>query len=363
MVGPRPGQLGRIRARIPGAYGPAGAVGGPRRPSPAPHYRRAVSLRRTGAAGPRRVLIPSSIRTGTTTATRTGRTARSARSVNASAQAVRPAARFVRPPGRAGPTIRSRDDLHDGRRRIDHADAAELHRRLRRRRAAPPPSACSAISSAADAPLSASSRPPRTASGRHQRGQPVQRRDRAGGDHVAAERVRGRSIRWPPPRPGRGPPVPILARPSRSTDLDQERGPSGQRLDQGDREVGPRHRQHDAGQTGAGADVDHRRAGRDQLGDRRAVEQVPVPDPGCLPRADQAADHPVGGQQFGVRGGQRRDGRRRASARPGPVPAAAPRRPATASRARPDRRRRRRCRAGQRTARAACRPGRTRHRP
>ena len=39
------------------------------------------------------------------------------------------------------------------------------------------------------APLSASSRPPRTSSGRHQRGQPVQRRDRPGGDDVTGQRT------------------------------------------------------------------------------------------------------------------------------------------------------------------------------
>ena len=61
-------------------------------------------------------------------------------------------------------------------------------------RASPPPSratawACSAISSAADAPLSAISRPPRHDQRQAPGGEPVQRRDRAGGDDVGAERA------------------------------------------------------------------------------------------------------------------------------------------------------------------------------
>ena len=31
---------------------------------------------------------------------------------------------------------------------------------------------------------------------------------------------------------------------------------------------------------------------------------MPVPDPGCLPGADETTQHTVGGEQFGVAGGQ-----------------------------------------------------------
>ena len=43
---------------------------------------------------------------------------------------------------------------------------------------------------------------------------------------------------------------------------------------------------------------------RDQLAQQRAVDQVPVPEPGRLARADQTADHAVGRQQLGVALGQ-----------------------------------------------------------
>ena len=151
--------------------------------------------------------------------------------------------------------------------------------------------------------MSANSRPPRTARGRLQ---PASRSSGATARAVTTSPLIGSRPLDPlaasSARPRNDPHR--LRQAESLDDLDQERRPSGQRLDQGDSEVGAGDGQDETGQTGAGADVEHRRAGRDPFGDRSAVEQVPVPDPGCLPGADQAADHAVGGQQFGVRGGQ-----------------------------------------------------------
>ena len=88
------------------------------------------------------------------------------------------------------------------------------------------------------------------------------------------------------------------------------------RLDQVDLQVRAAERQHQAGQAGAAADVDHPRVLGQQLGQHGAVQQVPLPQPRHLARADQAA----------------RRRRRRPAARRSAGPAAAgPRRRAAAA--------------------------------
>ena len=126
------------------------------------------------------------------------------------------------------------------------------------------------------------------ARGRHQRHrpaqQPLQRGHGPGGDHVEASAARAA------PRPGRGPPRRGRA-PSSSTDLLEEGGAAQQRLDQRDREVGPRDRQHQAGQAGAGADVADRRRRRGSA--RRARRSSAGAGPtAAAPRAGRSGRGP-----------------------------------------------------------------------
>ena len=93
----------------------------------------------------------------------------------------------------------------------------------------------------------------------------------------------------------------------------EELHPAGHRLHQGQREIRPGQAQRDARQPGTAADVDDPGALGHGLGDRRAVEHVPLPEPRDLPRADETAGDAVGGQPGDVVLG-RRAGRRR---RPG----------------------------------------------
>jgi len=59
--------------------------------------------------------------------------------------------------------------------------------------------------------------------------------------------------------------------------LRQERRTSQERFDQRDAQVRALNRQHQAWQSGAGADVSHLDAVRDGFREDRTVEQVPVP--------------------------------------------------------------------------------------
>ncbi len=72
-----------------------------------------------------------------------------------------------------------------------------------------------------------------------------------------------------------------------------------QRVDQSDGQVGPHDRQHDTWQSRSAADVEDGCTLRQQLGDERAVHQMPIPQPRSLTRTDQAPGDPVVGQQVG----------------------------------------------------------------
>jgi hypothetical protein len=63
---------------------------------------------------------------------------------------------------------------------------------------------------------------------------------------------------------------------------------------------GAQHGEHHAGQSCTGPDVDELTALGQQFRYHRAVEEMPVPQPVGLTRADEAARHPVGGKQFRV---------------------------------------------------------------
>ncbi len=65
-------------------------------------------------------------------------------------------------------------------------------------------------------------------------------------------------------------------------------------------EIRPRQRQRDARKAGSRANIDYIGVERDQLLDHRAVENVAIPDPVHLARADQASNHTVGGEEFRV---------------------------------------------------------------
>ena len=154
-----------------------------------------------------------------------------------------------------------------------------------------------ATSSAADAPLSASSAPPGRSSGR-----PSRRAGRAG-------RPPGRSPRRPPPiararpapRPARARPSPAGPSPPRPRAASRR---ARERFDEDHREVRAGERQRYPGQPGAGPDVHHPCAVREQLRDDRAVEEVPLPDPGRLARADAGprSTTPALASRLGVRG-------------------------------------------------------------
>ena len=157
---------------------------------------------------------------------------------------------------------------------------------------------CSATSSAAELPLRASSRPPARASGRHQ---PASR------SSGATARAVTTSASGPGRTPRRGPRTTSTrsSQAERLTASTRNRSSAGQRLDQGDAEIEPGDRQHDTGQTSTRAHVYHGTTCTDQIGEDGTVEQMPVPDPGGFPRADQPAHHAVGGEQLGVLLGER----------------------------------------------------------
>ena len=131
-------------------------------------------------------------------------------------------------------------------------------------------------------------------------GEPVQRCYRPGGDDIGGDGGSAGEVFRPAPddRDGR-------VEAERCHRLGQKGGTSCQRLDQRDAEIRSSHCEHDTGQTGTRAHVNHRSADRDHLGHNGAVDQVPFPDARRLARADQTADDAVGDQQFGVGLGQR----------------------------------------------------------
>ncbi len=134
-------------------------------------------------------------------------------------------------------------------------------------------------------------------------GEPVQRSHRPSGHHIAGERLdfttTGGDLLGPAPdNLDRGGQVELRHR------LDEEGGATGKRLDQSDREIRPSDSEHEAGQPSTATHVEHRRARRNPLRHRRAVEQMPAPDPRRLPWADESPDHPVGYQQARVRNSQ-----------------------------------------------------------
>ena len=102
------------------------------------------------------------------------------------------------------------------------------------------------------------------------------------------------------PRPGREPPAPRRARSSSRDHLVQEVDPPQQRLHQIDAQVRPA--ASPAPARAARRRCPRRRPGADrkQFGEHRAVEQVPIPQPGHLARTEQAAVDAVGGQQMRV---------------------------------------------------------------
>ena len=113
--------------------------------------------------------------------------------------------------------------------------------------------------------------------------QPGERGDGPGGHHV--DRADGGGDRPllgaapddPPAQAGRNGEL--------GDDLLQELHAAGHRLHEGQREVRPGQAERDAGQARTAAHVDDAGALRDRLGDGRAVEDVPLPQPRHLARA------------------------------------------------------------------------------
>ncbi|CAM5625952.1 hypothetical protein SGLAM104S_06105 [Streptomyces glaucescens] len=83
-------------------------------------------------------------------------------------------------------------------------------------------------------------------------------------------------------------------------DLREEVRPPQQRLQQGDLQVLADQGERDPGQTGAGTDVADRHALGHDLGEHRAVQQVPLPQARHLTRADEPPLHSCLGQELGV---------------------------------------------------------------
>ncbi len=59
----------------------------------------------------------------------------------------------------------------------------------------------------------------------------------------------------------------------------------------------PEHGEHYPGQPRAGSNVDELATVRQQLGNHGAVQQMPVPEAGCLPRPNQTARDTLGSEQ------------------------------------------------------------------
>src|SRR4051794_204552 len=124
--------------------------------------------------------------------------------------------------------------------------------------------------------------------------EPGERGHRAGGDHVdRADRTDDGPLLGTAPHD-----APRCT--ERFDHVLQELHPPSHRLDQGQRHVGAGQAQRDTRQAGAAADVDHPGTLGHRLGQRRTVEHVPVPQPGDLTWADQAADDADTGQHGDV---------------------------------------------------------------
>ena len=114
--------------------------------------------------------------------------------------------------------------------------------------------------------------------------QPLQRGHRPGGHDVERPRAVQRL----------GPAADHLdvVEPELGDDLLEERGPRSSGSTRVTAQVGPGDRQHQPGQAGARARCrTPSRPSGTSLGQHRAVEQVPLPQPRRLPRADQPAHH------------------------------------------------------------------------
>ena len=165
------------------------------------------------------------------------------------------AARAGRPLGRLRPWLARRSA--PGRSRPPWS--ADRSRRLRRAGStgSPPPSRaiaarCSATSSAADAPLSASSRPPMAARGRHH---PASRSSGA----TARAVTTSAAARGPPARSSARPrtTVTVASRPSAVTASDRKAVRRASGSTRVIAEIRPGHCEHDTGQTGTRPHVNH----------------------------------------------------------------------------------------------------------
>ena len=151
----------------------------------------------------------------------------------------------------------------------------------------------------ARSPLIASIRPPGRSSGRHQR---VSLSSDATARDVTASASAGRSADRPHPPRGRAPPR-RRDRGRRSTML-QEFGAAQQRLDQHHAQIRFGDSQRHPRQPRPAADVGDPLAGLHEFGDRRAVQQVAVPQPFDLTRPEQSPLDAGGREQLGVPLGQ-----------------------------------------------------------
>ena len=175
-----------------------------------------------------------------------------------------------------------------GRRRPGRSAPAGRRRRPR----APPPSTrrhradaatgtAAASSSSARSPLRASRLPPGATRGRHQ---PASRSSGA-----TARAVTVGAVQLPCRSSARDRTTSTLDRPSSADHLGEKGGPPEQRLHQPDGQLRPQDGQRDPRQAGAGPDVGHQTGRRERAGGGGRVQQVPVPQPVRLPRADQPA--------------------------------------------------------------------------
>ena len=151
-----------------------------------------------------------------------------------------------------------------------------------------------AISSCSRRPLHRHQGPTLADQGHRPAEQPLQRRDRAGGHHV--ELAACRAAPRPAPRTTSTLSRPECARPPRRGRWCAAAGA---------RPGSPTGRAAPVASTSPGSPAplpmsQTSRALRDRVGQERAVDQVPLPEPRDLAGTDQAADHPVVGQQGGV---------------------------------------------------------------
>jgi hypothetical protein len=120
-------------------------------------------------------------------------------------------------------------------------------------------------------------------------GKPVKRGDRPRGRHVGLDDA-GHLL-------GTGTDDSRVRQIQLANALLQEDRTAKQRLEKDHAHPGPEHGQHYSRQPRARSDVDELATIRQQLGNHRAVQQVPVPEAGRLPGADQAACDAFSGEQ------------------------------------------------------------------